>query len=288
MRFEDAGQQTHQTHQDGFHSTQPLTHAQHAQPSALRNHKSQVLVNTFQPDANTVSASVEAPVLRSNILDASMQSSSQNYAAVGQQPLRNRSSNSRSPNGPRPRATAKASLLRDKSSKASIERLAGLPPQMPSNKPVSSYHHVSTKQVTFDHDSRDNLPTCPSTQSLSDIVVLDAFYQDLLAKERAQFERILKSRCNLARNKVTTRLQKQIDQAGEKYEQVASLEKRLKLTKDSYSRLQAELQACRSQQFQAEARCKVLEQERVDLKAQLDRLWGRTEHEKEIAMVITR
>lgn len=40
---------------------------------------------------------------------------------------------------------------------------------------------------------------------------LDAFYQDLIRKERQQFERILKSKTNVARSDALQRMRRQID-----------------------------------------------------------------------------
>ena len=44
----------------------------------------------------------------------------------------------------------------------------------------------------------------------------------------------------------------------------------------------------KSSSLMAESKCKQLEQEKEDLKEKLERLWSRTEEEKEIAMVVTK
>ena len=50
-----------------------------------------------------------------------------------------------------------------------------------------------------------------------DLMQLDAFYQDLIQSERAQFERILKSKCNLTRSSTNTQLNRHMNVASEKY-----------------------------------------------------------------------
>lgn len=194
-----------------------------------------------------------------------------------------------------------SSTLRNKNSKASIEKLtSGLPPVHHTadrfqsvnannkNSIISLYPHLSSKQVTFDHDAKDQLPTGASSSNLSEIVALDQFYQDLLAKERAQFERMLKTRTNITRNRANSKMQNKINLADDKFEKVQELEKKLKMAKDSNNRIKQEQQHTINSQLSTEAKCKVLEQEKEDLREQLERLWGRTEHEKEIAMIVTK
>lgn len=115
-------------------------------------------------------------------------------------------------------------------------------------------------------DPTANLPTSASSANLHDILALDAFYQDLLAKERAQFDRVLRSKCNLTRVQANSKLQKQINSAEEKFEQVQNLEKKLRLAKSSNARLQDELKAAKSQQLAAETKAKQVELENGGLK----------------------
>lgn len=51
------------------------------------------------------------------------------------------------------------------------------------------------------------------SKTTQDTLNLDKFYQELIKKEREEFERILKSKLTIARSDVTKKMRKQIDEA---------------------------------------------------------------------------
>ena len=80
------------------------------------------------------------------------------------------------------------------------------------------------------------------TQDVSpaEALTLDAFYQDLIKKERQQFDRILKSKTNVARSDATKKLRKQIAEASRKHEKVGELERNLTYAKNNNEKLRVE------------------------------------------------
>ena len=74
----------------------------------------------------------------------------------------------------------------------------------------SQLHPVSLKQVKFGEgeNKSPNALEFNYTGNTSDAIQLDKFYQDLIKNERDQFEKILKTKMNIARSEAAKSLRK--------------------------------------------------------------------------------
>ena len=72
---------------------------------------------------------------------------------------------------------------------------------------------------------------------------MDSYYKELIKKERAAFERVLASKVNIAQRDAERRLQKQINEANDRYKKALALEKRFKDNKTHTKRLVKEVDA---------------------------------------------
>lgn len=186
----------------------------------------------------------------------------------------------RHPSNEEQRKSLRSASLRNKSSMKSIH---------------SNMVPVCLKQVKFKQDERpklhhvtSGLQTSASSNQIGDVMALDALYQDILSKEREQFERILKSKVNIARSSTSARLSKHITSASEKYARVASLEKKLKMAKQQNTRLRQEWEKMKSRVDNAEERLRTSERGKGELKDKLEKLWEKGEEERDIVMMITK
>lgn len=145
-----------------------------------------------------------------------------------------------------------------------MTKSASLRNRGPTNQQPSSYYEGSdhpprlsnSKQVQFrskvgswTEDTQNRSPNLTTNNSVlgpskdvsaSEALTLDAFYQELIKKERQQFERILKSKTNVARSDATKKLRKQIADANRKHEKVSELERNLSYAKNNNEKLRVE------------------------------------------------
>ena len=85
------------------------------------------------------------------------------------------------------------------------------------------------------------------SKTTQDTLNLDKFYQELIKKEREEFERILKSKLTIARSDVTKKMRKQIDEANSKFAKISEIEKNLRFAKNNNERLRIEWEAMKVQ-----------------------------------------
>ena len=69
---------------------------------------------------------------------------------------------------------------------------------------------------------------------------LDQIYRELIKRERLEFERILKAKQMAVRHDTENKLRKQIEQAEQKLQKVADLERRLTFSQKNSEKLKAD------------------------------------------------
>ena len=115
--------------------------------------------------------------------------------------------------------------------------------------PPSNSKQVQFRGGSLTEDTQNRSPNMTANNSFAgptqdvspaEALTLDAFYQDLIKKERQQFDRILKSKTNVARSDATKKLRKQIAEANRKHERVSELERNLTYAKNNNEKLRVE------------------------------------------------
>ena len=117
---------------------------------------------------------------------------------------------------------------------------------------------------------------------------LDQIYRELIKRERLEFERILKAQQMAVRHDTENKLRKQIEQAEQKLQKVADLERRLTFSQKNSEKLKADWTRMKQQLGQSRQQLELWQGENKVLRTKLDDLWEKFEEEKDLVMLVTK
>ena len=117
---------------------------------------------------------------------------------------------------------------------------------------------------------------------------MDTYYRDLMAKERAAFERILVSKVSTQGIQIERKFHKQRKEAQARLEKAEALEGRFNESQNHAKRLMKEVEQLKRQKAAVEKTNKSLKNENNGLKKKLDHLWARQEETLEHARLYSR
>jgi predicted nuclease with TOPRIM domain len=121
-----------------------------------------------------------------------------------------------------------------------------------------------------------------------ELFLMDSYYRDLMAKERAAFERILQSRLNFQQRETERKMLKQISNARGRLAKAEHLEGKVKESHAHAKRLMNNIEGLKKSKKQQEKQVQRLNGENEQLRRKLDDLWAHQEDQNQHVMLMTK